>query len=137
MLMRYPKVAKAGTKEDALVLSIDVARTFLDLAKVPAPADMHGLSLAHLLDGRVSQWRTSVLLEYFHEKNFPRTPTWQAVRTGRWKYIRYVGHAAWDELYDLTTDPHELKNRIADPAAKPRLDGLKAELDWLLKATAK
>jgi N-acetylglucosamine-6-sulfatase len=43
------------------------------------------------------------------------------VRTDRWKLIRYpTGDGSPDrftaELYDLQTDPYELRNLISDPA---------------------
>lgn len=137
-LVRYPKLARAGAKLDQLVLNIDVAPTFLDLAGAAVPADVHGRSFVPLLKGESAGWRKAVLLEYFHEKNFPRTPTWHAVRTADgWKYVRYDGRPEWDEVYDLSADPHELKNRVADPAVAARLAGLKAELDRQLTATAK
>jgi choline-sulfatase len=36
------------------------------------------------------------------------------VRTGRWKYIEYVGYEP--ELFDLDTDPNELHNLAGQPA---------------------
>ena len=42
---------------------------------------------------------------------------YKAVRTERWKYIHYLELNNADELYDLRTDPYELRNRIADPHA--------------------
>ena len=40
-----------------------------------------------------------------------------------------------DELYDLDADPYEMHNRIADPAARPALGTLQAELRRLLRET--
>lgn len=41
---------------------------------------------------------------------------YDALRTERYKYIRYRELTGMDELYDLATDPHELENLI-DSAA--------------------
>ena len=112
-----------------------IAPTFLELAGAAAPADVQGKSLVPLLKGETAGWRPAMLTEYFLEKNFPRTPTWQSVRTERWKYIHYPDNPAWDELYDLRSDPHELKNRINDESAGGELKGLKAELGRLLRET--
>jgi arylsulfatase A-like enzyme len=50
---------------------------------------------------------------------------YQAVRTDRWKLIRYRDLPNADELYDLRTDPFELRNRINDPTApKAKLEAL-------------
>ena len=45
---------------------------------------------------------------------------------------RYIEHPA-EELYDLTTDPHELRNLAADPKHTARLAGLRADLDAWMK----
>lgn len=48
------------------------------------------------------------------------------LRKGRWKLIRYVGFS--DELFDLESDPEELRNRAADPECADVLQDLDAEL---------
>ncbi len=135
LIVRYPKLAKAGSAVSQMVLNVDLAPTALDLAGVKPPADLHGRSLVPLLKGDASGWRTAILTEYFQEKAYPRFPTWQAVRTDRWKYIRYPGHPDWDELYDLKADPAERKNRIGDESAGEVVRALQAELDRLRAET--
>ena len=49
------------------------------------------------------------------------------VRTERWKYVHFTELAGMDELYDLKSDPGEMKNLIFDAA--PTLAGLKKDLD--------
>ena len=80
-------------------------------------------------------WRESFMAEYFLEKVVPRAPAWQAVRTARWKYIRYVDLEGMDELYDLHTDPHEMRNLAGETAARPVLNQMRAELERLRQAT--
>jgi N-acetylglucosamine-6-sulfatase len=60
-----------------------------------------------------------------------RTMGYEAVRTARWKYIRYTELQGMDELYDLERDPYEMKNAITDEAAAP----LRKELDRLKAAS--
>ena len=67
------------------------------------------------------------LSEYFMEKNTPRVPNWQAVRDAEWKYIHYTDLEGMDELYNVKTDPGEMKNLIHDapkiaPAMKKELE---------------
>ena len=101
LLIRYPKLVKAGMKVDRDALNVDIAPTVLDLAGVRVPSNMHGRSLVPLLAGKSAAWRNAFLIEYFAEKNFPRVPTWQGVRTARWKYTHYTDLQGMDELYDL------------------------------------
>jgi arylsulfatase A-like enzyme len=132
LLMRWPRRIKAGTTMEQMVLNVDIAPTVLDAAGVNVPKEMQGRSILPLFGGG-KEWRKSALLEYFMEPRFPRTPTWQAVRTDRWKYIRYPELEGMDELYDLKADPHEMKNRIQDPSAQDALKEMKTELDRLVK----
>ena len=133
LLMRYPKLIKPGTVLEQLALSIDIAPTLLELAGTPIPESMQGKSLLSLFKQTNASWRNSFLTEYFQGRGFPRTPTWQAVRTDRWKYIHYTELEGMDELYDLKADPYELKNLIAEKSAQEPLKELKAELAKLLK----
>jgi N-acetylglucosamine-6-sulfatase len=135
MVARWPGVVKPGTKIPQMTLNIDIAPTFLDAAGLQPAREMQGRSLVPLLAGRPSKWRTSFFCEYFAEKNFPRIPSWQAVRTEQWKYTHYTTLDGMDELYDLKADPYEMKNLIADPAAKTALAAMKAEYARLLKET--
>ncbi|HEV2862848.1 MAG TPA: sulfatase [Pyrinomonadaceae bacterium] len=134
-LVRYPKLIAPGTTVDALALNVDVAPTLLALAGAEPLEAVHGRSLLPLLRGRAEGWRESFLAEYFLEKVAPRAPSWQAVRTARWKYIRYTGPEGMDELYDLAADPHEMRNLVGEPAARTALDEMKAELERLKQAS--
>ena len=133
LLMRYPKLIKRNSTLDQLVLNIDVAPTILEVAGVAIPSSVQGRSLLPLFKDSKPPWRESFLTEYFQEKSFQRTPTWQAVRTDRWKYIHYPDLEGMDEVYDLKADPYEMRNLIKEPAAP--LARLKAELDQRLKET--
>ena len=138
LLVRYPKAIKAGTVRDELALNIDLAPTVLELAGVKAPAAMQGRSLLPLLKGASPVWRNSFLIEYYSDKVFPRVLKmgYKAVRDGRWKYIHYFELEGMDELYDLQTDPYEMKNVIHEPGAAHTLDEMKQELERLLKETS-
>jgi N-acetylglucosamine-6-sulfatase len=135
LLIRFPKLIKPGTVLDQFVLNIDIPPTLLELAGVPIPKTIQGRSFASLLKDGKTQWRNSFLTEYFQEKQYPRTPTWQAVRTERWKYIKYTDSDGMDELYDLNADPYEVKNLIQQPPFQATLKQMQAELEKLRKET--
>jgi len=136
LLVRYPPLVGKGVKSDAFALNIDIAPTCLHLAGVEVPKGMHGRSLKEPLRGNRRTWRTSFAIEYFMEPNFPRTPTWNGIRTARYKYIRYPELPDADEMYDLTKDPYEMKNIAGESAVKAMRDRLRKELDAALAGTA-
>lgn len=135
LLVRYPKAIKAGTVRDEFALNIDLAPTLLEFAGVAAPNAMQGRSLAPLFTGKRPAWRNSFLIEYSSDNVFPRVLRmgYKAVRNARWKYIHYLELDGMDELYDLKTDPYEMKNLILQPGAAKARDEMKQELEQFLK----
>jgi arylsulfatase A-like enzyme len=112
-LMRYPGVIRPGSEMDEMVLNIDLAPTLLEIGGMKWPEKLHGSSMMPLFNGSGATWRDRFQAEYFAERTGPRTPDWQAIRTKKWKYIRYPVFSGMEELYDLETDPGEIHN-IAD-----------------------
>ena len=137
LLVRYPRLIAAGTVRDEFALNIDLAPTLLEMASVSVPVVVQGRSLVPLLKGAGGGWRSSFLIEYYSDKVFPRVRQmgYKAVRTERWKYIHYFELEGMDELYDLKTDPYEMRNIINQPDAAGTLDQMKLELERLLKAS--
>jgi N-acetylglucosamine-6-sulfatase len=137
LLVRYPRLIKAGTIRDEFALNIDLAPTLLELAGLTPSTTVQGRSLVPLLKGSGSEWRRSFLIEYYSDKVFPRIQKmgYKAVRTERWKYIHYLELDGMDELYDLKADPYEMKNLINRPNAAGSLEEMKRELERLLKAS--
>jgi N-acetylglucosamine-6-sulfatase len=76
-----------------------------------------------------------LLYEYYWERNFPQTPTQHALRTDRYKYIRYHGLWDSDELYDLSQDPQEIRNLARRPEHAATLRTLNARLFEMLTQT--
>lgn len=107
--VRYPAlVSEPYIDEQHVVASIDIAPTALDLAGIPIPETMDGLSLIRLLNG-TSDWRDGVLIE-----GWPPRGTYTAVHTGNHVYAETLGDIS--EFYDLLNDPYQLQNLIQDPA---------------------
>ena len=138
LLVRYPRLVKAGTTIDQMALSIDLAPTVLELAGAKAQHKMDGRSLVPLFRGEdPDDWRSSLLIEYYTDTVFPRVLNmgYRAVRTGRTKYIHYTALKGMDELYDLKHDPYEMNNLIDDPASQATLRQMKDELARLRTGT--
>ena len=136
LLVRYPKLIQPATLQDAFALSIDLAPTLLDVAGVDVDHPMDGRSLQPLLRGESpADWRDSFLIQYNSDTVFPRVHKmgYRAIRTKRWKYIRFTELEGMDELYDLRADPYEMRNRMDDPALKRTVKHLQSRLDELLK----
>ncbi|MGC9327975.1 MAG: sulfatase-like hydrolase/transferase [Candidatus Hinthialibacter sp.] len=125
------------TEDRHLVLNIDFAPTMLDLAGLPIPESMQGSSLTPLLNQQSNiPWRTSFLYEA-PESNLGSWPLY-AVCTDYWKYIQTYDindptQLAFEELYDIQKDPHEIQNRIHDPRYAEILNMLKTEMERLRK----
>ncbi len=114
---------KRGRTIDELVLNVDLAPTLLDLAGIPVPRDLQGRSLRPFLEDLAVEWREEVFTEHLWEyEPIPRT---EAVRTKRWKYVRYLDHPELEELYDLARDPREEFNLAGDEAHEDQLRALR------------
>ena len=131
MLVYAPGLLPRGVVNPTLVRNLDIAPTFLDVAHIPEPARMEGRGWLGVAEGKVipADWKPGdFVYEYYWEWNFPQTPTTFAIERDRVKYIQY--HGIWDteELYDLNTDPDEMRNLIDDPAFAGRKAALRSAL---------
>lgn len=135
LIVRWPGVTRPGSSNSDLVQNIDFAPTFLDIAGVPVPDDMQGVSLKPLLKGKTpSGWRKSL---YYHYTETPvcGVRAHEGVSTDRYKLIRFYGKefegGQFWEFYDLKKDPSEMNNSIDDPKYSGKIEDLKAELKRL------
>ena len=136
-IARYPKRIEAGSHVRDLVICQDIAPTLIQFAGGRPGPQVQGRSLLPLLSGKRSGWRKSLLVEYWAENAMPWLigMTYKAVRTGRYKYIRWVNRSRngeLDELYDLDRDPYEISNVINRPPYRAVRDRLRRELRRLV-----
>jgi len=119
IIIRGPGIAKAmsNKKLDNLALNIDIAPTILDMAGIPAPEEMDGMSLYSQLRGEDATSRTDFFMEHVDIiKVKTPIPDSRGVRTKDWKYIHYVNvEPEVEELYHVENDPLEAENLITDP----------------------
>ncbi len=132
-IVKWPGVVKAGSVNRDLTQNIDFAETFLDIAQAEIPADMQGKSLVPLLKGKTpSDWRSSLYYHYYEYPAEHSVRRHEGVSTKRYKLIRFYGQDVpnkeeW-ELYDLKTDPSEMKNVYNNPEMLSKIKEMKAEL---------
>ena len=109
--------------------------TVLDVAGAPIPAGLDGNSWLPIVQGKPADWRKELLYEYYWERNYPQTPTQHALRTDRYKFIRYQGIWDIDELYDLQEDPLESRNLIFSEKHQTLIKQMRERLFDLLEET--
>jgi arylsulfatase A-like enzyme len=133
LLVRWPGVVRPGSVSTRLVSNIDFAETFLDAAGLSIPAEMQGRSLIPILKGQaLGDWRSSFYYQYFEYPIPHHVRPHNGVVTNRYKLVHFNGPDmdAW-ELFDLQSDPHELRSVYGDAAYTTVVADLKRELDRL------
>ena len=136
LLLWAPGMVKAKSVITDVIMNVDLAPTFLEVAGIKKPVHMQGYSfLPSIKGGNQPARRDKVFYEYYWEASFPQTPTTFAIRTNKYKYIYYNG--VWDinELFDLENDPYEMNNLIRDSSYRQTGLALKTELFSWLKET--
>lgn len=105
-----------GMRLDDLALNIDIAPTILDMAGIPIPPDMDGVSLYAHVSGQAAPARTDFFMEHVGVIDVKNPiPDSRGVRTQEWKYIRYVNvEPEVEELYHIKVDPLEAHNLAKD-----------------------
>lgn len=100
----------------------DVMPTLLDAAGAPIPASLDGKSLLPLTydpSGSVREW--------LHGEHSYGEFSNHWIVTSRDKFI-WHSTSGREQYFDLADDPHELHDRILDPACKARIDELRGHL---------
>jgi arylsulfatase A-like enzyme len=106
-------------RSDALVYLMDLFPTFAEFAGAKIPDGVEGKSIVPILAGKRAKVRDVLYTAY--------RDCQRAIRDDRWKLIRYplVNRT---QLFDLSSDPHELNNLADKPEHKAKLTELTAQL---------
>jgi choline-sulfatase len=123
LIIAAPGVAPRGARSGALVYNMDIFPTLLEALGLAADTP-HGRSFLPVLRDPAAPAREEIYLE-FHGIRFLYSQRGMVTADG-WKYIFTPGDT--DEVYDLNTDPAELRNRIEDPACADRVEALRGQL---------
>ncbi len=139
LIMRYPREIAPGRINRDIVLNVDFAPLFLDLAGVGVPREMQGRSFRPLLRGSTPpDWREAFYYRYWMNRAHHNVAAHYGIRTHAYKLIYYYydgcGQPGTDEplcagrqvgppldfepeweLFDLERDPHEMRNIAHEP----------------------
>ncbi len=159
LIIQYPKMIKAGSRNNWLINNTDFAPTLLELAGIETPDYMQGHSFANALKGKKEpkDWRKSTYYRYWmHMAHTHNNPAHFGIRTKRYKLIFFYGvdytdthnkvkikdkegnrywkstPVAW-EFYDLEKDPNEMVNQYSNPDYSEIVEKLKKELVGIRK----
>jgi iduronate 2-sulfatase len=122
LIVRIPNLPKPGVPSDALVETVDLFPTLLDLCGIPAFNDLDGQSLrAQLMDPAQPSGKPA---RGFWSNN-QRT-----IRTQDWRYIRYGDGT--EQLFDHRTDSSEQFNLASEKSHAANLEMFRAEIQKLL-----
>jgi arylsulfatase A len=116
-IARWPKGVPGGRTTDHPSAFWDFLPTVCELAGIPKPSDIQGISYAPTLFGKADQQASHESLYWeFHELQGRR-----ALRMGDWKLVQYglmPGAFGEPELYDLANDPSETKDLATQEPAR-------------------
>lgn len=128
-LVRGPGI-KAGRTRRGAAMDVDLTRTILQMAKAKPGRKMDGVSLLAAARGRKKLPRRDIPIEAMRPLFLFFTPVtafdvpYYGVRTSRYKYVSWS--FGEQELYDLKTDPDEMRNLAKDPAQAARVAELES-----------
>ncbi len=97
---------------------VDLYPTLLEICGLPEKSDLEGRSLVELLQHPDARWPSTAITTWGRGNH--------AIRTDRWRYIRYKRGA--EELYDHDADPHEWTNLAHEKKHRALMDRLAEKL---------
>ena len=110
LVVRLPQGVK-GAKAGGIVELLDIFPTFCEMASIPAPEKLDGISFLKLLHNPEKEGKMGAFCSMPKGWGNGRT-----VRTKRWRLIER--NDGTRELYDHTKDPFEYCNLISSPENK-------------------
>jgi arylsulfatase A-like enzyme len=120
LVVRYEPYTSRPSTDHHLVVNTDWAPTLAEIAGATHPA-VEGRSFLPLLKHQQPSppWRTQFLLEHMFGNPPSLAPAFCGIRSTGFMYARYTG--GFQELYNLKTDPYELRNIAGEPSQAAEL----------------
>ena len=119
LLLSAPGMRQRGLHSRSIVEFVDIYPTLADLAGLPLPSHLEGLSFKPLLADPNRPWKQAAFSQYPRRQR-GRNLMGYSMRTERYRFTVWVGrndHSKVEaiELYDHTTDPQENQNLAKRP----------------------
>jgi arylsulfatase A-like enzyme len=120
LVVRYEPFTTHPSTDRHLIVNTDWAPTLAAIAGASHPA-VEGRSFLPFLKHRTPRpaWPTHFLLEHMDGNPPSLAPAFCGIRSVGWMYARYTG--GYQELYNLKTDPYELRNIAGEPSQAAEL----------------
>lgn len=112
LILKMAASTRRGTVVDAQVRTTDILPTILSLTNIPAPPELNGESLVPVIEHQGASAR-----QLFGETDYPLRFGWAPLRALRAENMKLI-EAPRPELYNLNSDPGELKNVYAAESAQ-------------------
>jgi arylsulfatase A-like enzyme len=132
LFIHWNGLAKPHSRSSELVSTLDLHPTILELAGLPKPGSLPGVSLAPMLKyGLRRSLRPYVTSECVGVGGVKGTGH-RMVRTHRWKYI--LTGTNDEALFDEVKDPYELENVVSNKDNRAELRRMRFRLnEWMVR----
>lgn len=118
-----PGITIPRSRSNRPVDLMSIYPTLCELASIPVPSHVEGVSILSLLADPEAPWEPPAITTHGFGNH--------AVRSERWRYIRYADKS--EELYDHEADPYEWTNLASRPEHTEVINELEG---WLPKKEA-
>ena len=129
LIVSWPARWKGGQVRTGACGSVDLVQTIAELGAAKTPENWDGTSLVPWLDNPSFAWKDLAVSEYYAGYI---TSGIVMIRQGDWKYVYHTRadekHGPERELYNLSTDPKELRNLAGDAQQRERMQAMHTAL---------
>ncbi len=132
LICSAPGQKAQGSHTSALVEFVDIYPSLCELAGLPLPSHLEGLSFAPLLDSPELPWKKAAFSQYPRGKVMG-----YSMRTDRYRLTRWLkadGSEVARELYDHQNDPQENVNIVDRPGNETLVEKLTKQMQTGWKA---
>lgn len=136
LIVSAPGMKSANTHSKALVEFVDIYPTLSELAGLPLPKHLEGISFKPLLDNPQLDWKSAAFSQYPRPKSGKGNSDLMGytMRTDRYRFTQWVQDADSTqidalELYDHQSDPQENQNIANRPEHASLVKSLRLQLN--------